>query len=371
MIIRRFENEDTLKVIHLLSGSYPSIGDVEDWSHIYVKGPAGKASIFVAEDKKSGIIVGHYAIVKKYFSVFGKKCLAAKGQGEVYNFGYLKHIVSKGVEANWDIPAQVVKCVLESAANEGLCFVMALPADQTLKPHLQAGCKILESVSSVFLLILKRKYAEHFFSPGKNTRKWAGLLSGAAFWLTRGVYFLESAAYRAKNVALERVAHFDESVDSLVNLFYSACDCVAVDRNHKYLNWRFEKRSFKKYIVKVDQRPVGYAVMHIFTGQDGFREAALVDYLVLPSYADRFGAMIVRIEGEAVKEGCDLLRVNYLHDIKDRFGFAGCLERLRFTRNRSEQNIVLKVFLPMGKESISGMTDAGNWYFTDLDFEEY
>ena len=92
---------------------------------------------------------------------------------------------------------------------------------------------------------------------------------------------------RSKNLlmsegySIKEINEFDQDTDQIWSKFKIRFD-LANDRNHKYLNWRYNEAPFvnyKKYIVLYKESPVGFFVYRIASKLQGF-EAYLTEFIV-------------------------------------------------------------------------------------------
>ena len=141
-----------------------------------------------------------------------------------------------------------------------------------------------------------------------------------------------------------------------------------MQRDSEYLNVRFSNKEYKKFVVKQNNKPVGYVVMRVFINQNGFKEALLADYILASAYWDVFKDMVYEMIGVARKYNCDIFRVNHLYDYKKNFNISDMLKKVHFLKRPDQRNLV--IFLsPLFAKGRSRALDINDWFFTDLYFE--
>ena len=368
--IRSCEERDERAVVGLLSAFYENIKCAEDWKYLYLDNPEGPSVISLAEEVSEGRLAGHYSVIRLKWVIFGERYPGGKGEGEIFDLSYLKGLLKSGKKIGSAVSTDLVRHTVESSLKEGMKIVCTNPNDLALKSHLDAGFELLEQDLSIFVLVLGRRYLAHLLSKERRTRKAPGIISAFLTGVLKTLFLLSTFYYRDRRITFEPLERFDSGVDAFSKSFNGLCKYIDIEREHKHLNWRFGGRDFKKFLIKFRGQAIGYAVLHVFMNPAGFREACLVDYLLMPGRWSGFRSVIVWAAGEARKRGCDLLRLNYMHDCKDALGVLKCLKNSFLLRRKDKRNIV--VFLsPQLAPLRKRILDVRNWYFTDLYFEGY
>lgn len=361
---------DKSKVFALLSSFYANISNEKSWENTYMDNPDGRAIISVAESLPQKKIIGHYSVIKMPMVVLKDRYLGGKGEGEIFDLSAIKELLHEGKPLNKSYSSDLLIHTLDSALKAGIKLVCTNPSDLALKSHLDAGFKIIKQRFDIFVFIFKSRYAGHLLSDKINfnvLRNIAALIFSAIFNLS---FKINSFLYRNSRIALEDINSFNDETDRLAKRFSDEIKYIGIERSQKHLNWRFGADDYKKIVIKFNEKIIGYIVLHIFINVNGFKEANIVDYLIVPSQWDKFPVIITETLKMVKSLDCDFLRLNYMYDIKERFGVSNILKRLHFLNRTDRRNIV--VFLSPELEKLKDrITQADNWYFTDLYFENY
>ena len=368
--IRSFEPKDKADVFRLLASFYDNMRSEGDWDHLYNDNPDGKAVISLAEVASENRVVGHYSAIKMPVVIFKKVYLGSKGEGEIFDFSVIKHMLDKGKVFDRSLPANLLKHTVDGAVKENIAFVCTNPSDLALKSHIDAGFKPLKQDFDIFVFIFNKNYLRHLLSGKLRIAVINNIISSFLSGIFKFFYILNMFRFKNKDISLEPFDHFNDSTDRLMDEFAGICNCITIERKQAHLNWRFGAADYRKFIIKSEGKPVGYIVIHIFVNPNGFKEASLVDYLFLPLFWNDFSSVVTKILKTAKEAGCDLLRINYMYDFKERVGLAGVLKKMFFIKRPDRRNIVL--FLsPQVYPLENEMLDVNNWFFTDLYFENY
>lgn len=80
------------------------------------------------------------------------------------------------------------------------------------------------------------------------------------------------------------------------------------ERNREALNWRFFRNpnKFKFYVLKDNNRIVGYMVSRIINDED-IKRFIIADYLFLPGYEDHFKVLLLKSFEDALRVGANLI----------------------------------------------------------------
>lgn len=368
--IREYQNGDTPTLIRLLSAFYDTIRSEEDWRHLYMDNPAGRAVISLSEASPDRRLLGHYSAIPIYFSIFGEDCRCGKGEGEIFDLSAVKELLSKGVSLKRDIATDLVRHTLKGAAADKMEFVCTNPSNLAFKSHQEAGYQPLSHRLDIFVLILKKRYLIHLLSKKIRFRLPARLLGLVVTFVLRILFKAKVLLSGKKRIALEEIASFGESADIFMSEFRKPCQTIMIKRDSTHLNWRFSGPEYRKFLIRSEDKAIGYIVLHIFKNPNGFHEAALIDYLLLPGSWDEFIRVLIEIEILVRRQGCDFVRIDYIYDYKENFGISRMLKSLFFLSRPDERNIM--VFFPSSSKLDSRrILDIRNWYFTDLYFEGY
>ena len=368
--IKQFEEKDKAEVVRLLSDFYNNIDSEPDWKHHYIDSPAGESIISLIECCPDNGIFGHFSVIKILTSVFGQTIIGGKGEGEIVDLKSFKRLIEEGVEVEFGISNDLVQHATKKAFSDGVKIICTNPNDFALKSHLKCGYKNLKHKFSIFIFPFSTKYAEHVIGKRVKIEFLAKLLG----YLLRAVLFafqkLTILFSKNDDIEFEYINEFDERIDDIFSRFVEYNKCVTTDRNYRHLNWRFSSEQYKNILVKHNGEIIGYMVLSLFKNSNGFTEVNVVDYILTSDNWKLFRNIVLKIMIFAMKEKCDLLRINYMHDYKERFGISRILSRLLFLKREDRRNIVLTYSNELSVDA-SEVLNVNNWFFTDLYFEDY
>ena len=367
---RSVDQGDDTKIVRLLSGFYKNINSRYDWKHLYLDNPDGQAVVSLIEESSGGRLIGHYSVIRMHFIAFGKRFLGGKGEGEIFDLSYIRSLMKKGQKIERGLSTRLVSHTLDGAMKEGIQIICTNPSELALKSHLDSGYETVEHEFRIFVLILNRRYLAHLLSERLKNRIVTDVSSCLFTMVLKFLFFMKTFLKRGKKIGLMPITRFNESTDKFTEEFARSFDCIAIERNHKHLNWRFAGKEYRKFTVEYDSQTVGYVVLHVFTNPNGFKEACLVDYLFMKDYWVIFKDVIIKIVEEARKYECDLLRVNYMYDFKENFCISRIMKDLFFLQRYDKRNILIS-FSPQFEQEKHKILNIRNWYFTDLYFEAY
>lgn len=370
VIRARSDEGDDSKIVSLLSGFYENINSRDDWKHLYLDNPEGKAIVSLIEESSGEKLIGHYSVIRMYFVAFGKRFLGGKGEGEIFDLSYLRSLIKRGQKIESGLSTRLVSHTLEGAKKEGIQMVCTNPSELALRSHLDSGYETVDHELRIFVSILNRRYLAHLLSERLKSRIVRGVSSCLLAMVLKSLFFMKTFLKGDEKIELKPIIRFNEETDKLMEAFAGSFDCIAIERNHKHLNWRFSGEEYRKFTVEYDSKTVGYVVLHVFTNPNGFKEACLVDYLFMKDYWVIFKDVIIKIVEEARKNECDFLRLNYMYDFKENFSISKILKNLFFLQRYDKRNILLS-FSPQFEQEKLKILNIRNWYFTDLYFEAY
>lgn len=368
--IRGYEAQDKDGVFSLLSSFYANMDNERSWEHLYMNNPYGRAIISLAQILPEKNIMGHYSVIKMPMTILGRECMGGKGEGEIFDFSAAKYLLSKSRGMSKNISTDLLKYALEAAVKEGLAIVCTNPSDLALKSHIESGYKILRHRLDIFVYVFNRKYMDHLLKEKIRIKVIRNLASYILSWIFLSLYNINVLFHGKPSIRLEPIESFIDATDIFMERFSASFRPVSIERKQRHLNWRFGLSDYRKSIVKFNEKPVGYIVLHIFKNTNGFIEANLVDYLFLPESWNIFPSILAEVLKAAKKEGSDFVRINYIYDIKEKLRLSNTIKKFFFLRRREKRNIVIFLSPPL-KALEKEMLDIGNWFFTDLYFENY
>lgn len=368
--IRNFTPGDKGKVFDLLSSFYGNMDNEKKWEDLYWNNPYGRAIISVAEDPSRKKIIGHYSAIKMPMTLLNLSLMGGKGEGEIFDFLAIKQLLQDKKIFNRSLPANLLTHTIASSFKEGLKIICTNPSNLALKSHLDAGFKIIKQRFDIFIFVFSARYFSHLLSEKAGLKSLSNMAGFVLAALHKLFYKIDLLLYENNLISLEPFRSFNGVTDALYEKFSNIYEFITIQRKQAHLNWRFAGNEYSKFIIKVDGEPAGYIVMHIFVNTNGFKEANIVDYLMLPQAWNRFAAIVIETLKIAGKNRSDFLRLNYMYDMKEKFMVSRLIKKLRFIGREDKRNIV--VFLsPELKRLEDKILEAGNWYFTDLYFENY
>lgn len=227
---------------------------------------------------------------------------------------------------NKNLPAELLKYTIDNALKQNLKLICTNPSNLALKSHINSGFKEIKQDFDIFIFILNHRYLFHLLHKKLNLKI---VLKISAWILTKYlhlVYYFKRMFNKNAGVKIKITEYFNTDTDIFMEKFRQSFHCITIERNHRHLNWRFKDCSYKKFIIYIGKQPAGYLVMHIFTNMNGFKEANLVDYLLLPEYWNKFSNIINEVIIAAKTYKCDFLKINYMYDLKENLIFPASLK---------------------------------------------
>ena len=366
--VRSYQPGDERWLIPLLGTFYTHAATESAWRRLYFENPEGPAMISVAEDHREGVVFGHYSVIPMPLVSFGRRMLAGKGEAAIFDLARLRRMLAEGFEFPKDLPAKVVAHALSQAEAKGVACVLTNPNELALGSHRAAGFQVLPNRFETFVRVGSRRYLEHLLHKQLRNSFWAGLGARAGMGLVgRRLSWKRRIPARLK---MTQERSFEPWIGPLFQRFVDGTSCITIDRTARHLAWRFPEPEYRTWRVEEGGFCIGYAVVRTFTNPNGFKEAKLVDFLFLPNVWDRFPSVLDEVLGVAADESCDLFRVDYLYDGKERFGVSSILRKFRFISRSDPRNLVL--YIPSSSPAeVLKLQDLQNWMITDLYFDGY
>jgi len=264
--------------------------DPRFWQWEFMKGPDGKAFLYIVEDENR--IIGHFADIPRRFSAQGEVVLGTLSLDLMVHPDYWR----KGIFA------AMGRYGAEKVKQENGRFLIAFPIRlETILGLKKIGWKEAAKLPVLVYPIRFRGIMNRYlhFPP-------LGLLMGG---IARLFYFFLYGLKKKKEtggVEIERVGSLDESF----NLFWQkACTLYPVMgiRNRDYLNWRYLQHPTRKYVIyraKKNGEMRGYIVLRKVDLLK-FNSAVVVDLLALDE--ETLSALVEKGIQYGQQERADLL----------------------------------------------------------------
>ena len=243
MIIRKCKKSDVKSLFELdriLETHQWNRRSKKNWNWKYFGGnPSGGSIFYVAEFNSK--IVACFAAIPITYNVFCKKILAS-------------HSIAMMVHPDWQnkgLIKFVADKVFDSIKTHSILFVYGYPNDKAYKLH-------------------------------KDIFEYKDMFNQITYSLDQKYYNLNfvNTPIKKKIYKLKVIKKFDKSVD---NLFVSARDNykICVEKNSKFLNWRYISRPDKKYYcygIFENKILKGYFVLKTYKDGDELK-GHIIDYL--------------------------------------------------------------------------------------------
>lgn len=365
--IRNYTDNDREKVVRLLSLFFDEVGCAERWQAFYQGGPSGDPVRIVAEDRANETIFGHYSVLRMPLNMFGKRVNGAKGEGAIVDPAALRLLLKQGIKPNRSILYLVIEKALKSAFFSGIEIICSNPNNLALRAHAESGHITLKHKFTIFSFPISERYWRYLLTKiikvGIIATPAAMVLSN----LLKFLYFLKTGFTKKGKIKLIPIEKFGIELENLQSDFLKSSNCITMERSCDYFNWRFKEDDYKKFLVNLDGKVIGYVIIRIFTNPNGFKEASLTDYLFAPKYWRFFRDAITGIIGFSKSQGCDFLHIDHMHDYKENLGIYNMLKNLFFISRPDKRNIVIFLSDKFKSERYRIM-NIENWFFTNLYF---
>jgi GNAT superfamily N-acetyltransferase len=280
--VRLYREEDRPSLLRLAAlhytGKEPGNPEYIDW--LYSDAPAGRPTVIVGEDIKSGEIVGYIWNLPYRMKV----------GAEVYRCNMCCNGLVHPDFRRSAIYATILKTAVK-ASEEGITLY-GFPKQVALFRLQGAGFK---SVMPVPLLIRPLDIGRLVQKRLTNPLVRLGVDLG---WRVVGNTVLRQRGGNIDrwNVKITDVDRFDEGFDNFWSRVADKYE-VAVTRDRTFLNWRFRGASFRPYptiVARADGEIVGYAVLRC-TEVEGIRSGMIADFMVEPGErGDAAGLALVK-----------------------------------------------------------------------------
>jgi GNAT superfamily N-acetyltransferase len=264
--------------------------DPSYWKWQFMKGPDGKALIYVAEDE--GRVIGHFADVPRRFFAHGSVVLGTLSIDLMVHPDYRR----KGIFS------ELGRLAIERVKRRDGLFMMAYPIrKETIQGFKKIGWEVVTELPVIVCPIrfqgIVRRYLpfpliSHFL--GGTARLFYFIL----FW--------NKGRRRAEGIEIEEVKEFDDQFDSFWTKALSLYPILGV-RDRSYLTWRYLQHPTRTYIIfraKKNGEMKGYIILRK-VDLLRFKSAVIVD--LIASDSETLSALVMKGIDQSRKEKVDLL----------------------------------------------------------------
>ena len=281
--VRRFRDEDKASLLKL---SHDHYGDKEQgtpdyFNWLYSETPAGRPYVMVAEEIKTGDIIGFLWHIPLAVNVNDQMDICYQGCNGLVRSDYRRQGIYEAIH-------QVVH-----QNKEDRLFIHGFP-----KPI--AG-KALEKMGHVIVTqvpLLTRPLQIGRLAEARKYHPWLRLALQVG-WKIAGHTLFRPQAIPADRwgFQLASESEFDESFDHFWQRISGKYEIMVV-RDRRFLNWRFRQPGFRPYAILTARQEgelVGYAVTRE-ASLEGIETGLIMDFLVEPGErGDRAGLALVQL----------------------------------------------------------------------------
>jgi len=274
-VVRLYRDGDETGYMALMNAVFPSgKWDLKHWYWEYKNNPFGSIQVF---GDFNGKIVGHMGLIGALIKVEGHTVQGSQA---------IELAVYPGFRGQ-GMFLEIGKKLVQEAKNEELLISYGVPNEPAYRGHLKYGWFYVSEIPKLFnvlnkkgfLLVFKDKFYDFFRLPHLKTfLKLTVLIKNLirAVAVKRRNQFLCSEDFK-ENV----VNSFNEEFDDLWKEASRNYRLLVV-RNAKYLNWRYARKPYSRYVIlclKRSGRIEGYVVLSTKIGgtRIGWKTGYVVD----------------------------------------------------------------------------------------------
>ncbi|MEX2192355.1 MAG: GNAT family N-acetyltransferase [Nitrosarchaeum sp.] len=258
------DSEDEKQTI--LELTKKTFGDVEitdpsyfDWQ--YRENPDGKATVVLARDDSSDLIVGTNTIIPSKLIIDGEEITSSLACNVQVHPNYRKQ----------GIFSELLLSMPKFALENDIHSLFAIPNDNSFKAFINEGSI---EITQLPLLVRPIRFSHYFCFPIKQILKPFDIL------------------WKKKNVLSSNIEQlngdFDDSFEILAKKTSKRVS-VMHSRKKKFLNWRYKNHPTRKYQIftlKENNELLGYVITKIHY-LDKNKVGVILDYMVDAAYEDR------------------------------------------------------------------------------------
>lgn len=289
--VRRARPEDRAQILLLLETQMGVPNPSEHVRWFYDNNPAGKALVWVAEERSTSRIIGMNGFFPWRISVRGRDVLGSQNADLVVIPEYRRQGVFLAL-GQLAIGQELREC--------GVQLVFGFPNEAALPGHKRLGCMDIGALRSLVIPIDTEWIAQTLFKS-----KGLACLVGKSLRLLRRCRRFRPSQVKDTSIKCALAERFDERFDPFLRAIGNIRP-IQPKRTIRYLNWRYSERPGRSYRVLTAESSngiEGYTVLNskgrvlyineLMTSRRS-AEAALVENVV--EYAERGGFALVHYQ---------------------------------------------------------------------------
>jgi GNAT superfamily N-acetyltransferase len=362
-MIRKANLEDKDAILGLLKESFSGFWSAKEdiyspefWNWLYRDNPGGGSITFVAENK--GRVIGHFPNVLERLKV----------NAGLYRTGMVLHLTTHSDYRRKGIFKNLGEAALEELNRSKIPYSRAFPNDASRPGFIN---KLGFSPIATLPLLIKPLRIRNILTAVVKKPILAKLASIACCPLYHFFFYHYKLKKRTNGIKVEQIERFGPEFDNFWKKAMAQAK-VMVERNAKFLSWRFNQRPGENYHTLAALRNkeiIGYIVTRK-ADISSLNTGIIMDYLVLPGEADALRSLLNSALDYFTKEGIDIcitscLKNNIYYNILEEEGFIKVPSKLnprklvlvgRVNQDDADKNIFL---------------DRKNWFVTFGDWDVF
>ncbi len=257
MIVRPYRKGDEYQINELYNLVFSRNRAINEWGWEYMENPIHESFIYVLEDNNK--IIAHFSLLPILLRYEGRAILSGKTENTMMHPEYRGRGLYKIFEK---------KCIQE-AHRRGIILPWVTLSAAT-KTHIRAGytpvAPIVNYVKITDYYTLKKTFFNKLNKKIKNKfiSETSSLFVSSVFSLLMRKK-MKKQSILPQNLSIREITEFDSRFDGFWennHKYYG----ITIDRNSRYLNWRFARNpclSYEVFILETsDYKILGYLILH-------------------------------------------------------------------------------------------------------------
>ncbi len=345
--IRDYEDGDEQRIVPLFNFIFNKTRTTVQWNWEFKKNPDGFKAL-IAEDEEENLMA-HLAALHRSIKIGQTKALSSLEVDGMTHPDYARR----------GIFVALGKRLLSDLEEEGVSIVIGFPNEKALPGHRKMGCIELFTPDVMVRPV-------NF----KNVSK--KLVANRVLGLFSQLFgrFLFKVVYRSRkaniegDIVIKTIERFDRRFD---RFWEKACSPhnVILQRDSRYLNWRYAEcpeKHYQVFVAEKDDRILGFVVVRVME-LFGLRNGLIVDILALPNYENVAHALVLKAVEYLKKKEVDAIAC-----MMPKWGeYNGVLRKCGFMPSPQKLNPKPQPFIiyPISKDiDLDAVKNPQNWLIT-------
>ncbi len=374
---RKYKEGDESGIIELMKPywkHFDSEKAYDFWEWEYKNNPNGQALMLLAEH--DGKIVGHYAILPIRMSYDHITINGGKAEGSVVHPEYRGNIAPRFYKKEKDVRIfeKLIHNLFETAEKRQVDLIWGFPNTIALKPQIRTGYHYIPMPITIMILPIDiNKAFDKLFSAIKF--KTLFILGSKLYYKVMTTSIIHKnlrtdkfwEKFRAENKVLIRelsVSDLDEKIDKFWEKFSIENKCITVERNQKYLGWRFIQDPVIPHKVFVCERNEDItATVVINMLHQGNVTANIVDIVGLENYETDLHFLLLHVIQILRDEGVTVVETWFGENEQSR-KYVRILKKCKFLSIpiKKRLHLIVKILNQNLKKDV--IYNMDNWYIT-------